>query len=85
MGIEQMLDWSKGFLERHRLNVHSVLMVDRLGAHRNNEVIETLEAGSVRPFLISSQASKLVSPCDNSFFASMKTRLPRTNTETIAD
>jgi hypothetical protein len=44
-GTEQMLDWSKGFLECHRSDGNSVLMLDRHGAHRNKKVIETLEAG----------------------------------------
>jgi hypothetical protein len=60
-------------------------MLDRLGAHRNKEVIETLEAGGVHPFLIPPQASTLISPCDSSSFASMKARLLRMNTETTAD
>jgi hypothetical protein len=82
MGTEQMLEWSRGFVERHAPEGESVLLLDRLGAHRNKKVLDTLEAGHVHPFLIPPQASKIISPCDNSFFSSMKARMRGQPTDT---
>lgn len=36
MGSEQMLKWSEGFVARHGDEGESVLIMDRLGAHRNH-------------------------------------------------
>jgi hypothetical protein len=84
-GAKQILDWSKGFLERHRSDGNSELMLNCFDAHRNKDVLETFELGGVHLLLIPPQVSKLVSPCDNSFFGSMKARIRRMRTETIAD
>ena len=85
MGTDQMLEWSKGFVERREPEGESVLLLDHLGCHRNKKVLQTLEDGGVHTFLIPPQASKLISPCDNTFFASLKARLRQMNTATSED
>jgi hypothetical protein len=37
----------------------------------------------MEPFLLSPQAVKLIFPCENSFFASLKARLRTMNTSTV--
>jgi hypothetical protein len=83
MGTEQMLSWSAGLVDRHPGD--HVLRMDRLRCHRNKEVIATLETGGVHPFFIPPQVSKYISPCDNSFFMSMKDRMRNMNTETTEE
>jgi hypothetical protein len=82
MGTKQMLEWSAAFAERHADQGDSVLILDRLGCHRNRQVLKTLEDGHLHRFLLPPQAAKLVSPCDNSFFASLKARLREMDTST---
>jgi transposase len=80
MGTQEMLEWSKGFAERHQADGESVLILDRLGSHRNKQVHGVLEEGGVKTFLLPPQASKLISPCENTFFSSFKARMRRTGT-----
>jgi hypothetical protein len=75
MGTDQMKQWTQGFVERHEEDGASVLTLDRLGYHRNREVLKTLEEANIHPFLMLSQTAKLISPCTTSFFASLKARL----------
>jgi hypothetical protein len=78
MGTERMLRWSVGFVDRHPGD--HVLRMDPIGCHRNKEMIATLETGGVYPFFIPPQASKYISPCENSFFSSMKARMRNMST-----
>jgi hypothetical protein len=82
MGSKQMLEWSAGFAERHRDQGDSLLVLDRFGCHRNRQVLKQLEEGHIHPFLLPAQKAKLVSSCDNSFFASIKARLRAMDTST---
>jgi hypothetical protein len=56
MKTKQMLEWSAGFVARHRDQGDSVLILDRLGCHRNRMVLQQLESEHVRPFLLPAQA-----------------------------
>jgi hypothetical protein len=64
-----MLDWSEEF-------------VGRVGSDRNKQVMAQLERGNMHVSLLPPQASKYVSPCDNSFFAALKVRLGHMDTST---
>jgi hypothetical protein len=80
-----MKSWTQCFLERHREDGPSVTIMDRLGCYWNREVLAQLQQREMEPFLLSPQAAKLISPCDNSFFASLKARLRTINTSTVED
>jgi hypothetical protein len=58
--------------------------MDRLGCHRNREVLAQLLEGKMESFLLPPHAAKLIFPCDNSFFASLKAQLRTMNTSTVA-
>jgi hypothetical protein len=75
MGTDEMLGWAGGFVGEHKDDGESVLILDRLGSHRNKKVLATLEAGHVHTVLLPPQASKLISPCDNSFFSAFKAEM----------
>jgi hypothetical protein len=82
MRTDQMKQWTQGFVERHEEDSASLLLLDRLGDHRDREVLKTLEEVNVDSFRMPHQTAKLISPCDNSFFASLKSRLPKLDTST---
>jgi hypothetical protein len=82
MGTEQMKEWTEGFIARSGNGTESVLMMDRLQAHRNPGVLGSLRQAHIEPFLLPPQTAKLISPCDNSFFASFKARLRTMDTST---
>jgi hypothetical protein len=82
MGSEQMTQWAQGFAERHGQEGQLVLMMDRLGCHRNRDVQERLREARIEPFLLPAQSAKFISPCDNSFFSSLKARLRTMDTST---
>jgi hypothetical protein len=59
-----------------------VLTLYQLGCHRNRMVLHQWESDHVHPFLLPTQVSKITSPCDHSFFASLKARLREVDTST---
>jgi hypothetical protein len=77
-----MKQWTQGFVERHKEDGASVLMLDRLWCDGNREVLRTLEEANIHLFLMPPQTAKLISPCDNSFFASLKARLGKLDMST---
>ena len=82
VGTKQMNDWADGFCRRHGSPDKSVLILDRLAAHRGADARTKLEGSNITPFFMPSQAARIISPCDNSFFSSMKARLACMNTST---
>jgi hypothetical protein len=77
-----MVDWRRYFLDRHRDDGPSVLVMDRVGCYSNPTVLRQLQETHIKPCLLPPQASKLISPCDTSFLASLKARLRGLDTST---
>jgi hypothetical protein len=49
--------------------------MDRISSHGNKGVLAMLETGGIHRFFITPQASKYLSPCDNSFFSPINPRI----------
>jgi hypothetical protein len=81
VGLQQMETWAEVFGTARGVN-ESILLLDRLQAHKNPRIHQILQTHHVKPFLFPGQASKFISPCDNSFFSSMKARIRRMDTST---
>ena len=78
MGSAQMLQWSQEFTARHatgELGFKAVLILDGLQAHKNPASLRILAESGYKTFFMPPQAARLLSPCDNSFFSSMKARM----------
>ena len=85
VGTLQMLEWSEGFCARHGSpEQRSILIMDRLAAHRGSDVANILRRNNIEPFFMPPQTARFLSPCDNSFFASIKARLKWMNTSTTS-
>ena len=83
MGKDQMMQRAQGFgLRPGAANQRSVLILDGLGAHKGSQVKEILNAYNIEVFITPPQAAKFLSPCDNTFFSSMKARMARLDTST---
>jgi hypothetical protein len=82
MGTDQMKQWIQGFSEQHEEDGASVLMLDCLWCHRNQEFLKTLKEANIHIFLMPPQTAKLISLFNNSFFGSLKARLRKLNTST---
>jgi hypothetical protein len=81
VGIKQMKEWAVGFCERHQQRP-AVVIMDALAAHKNKDVQSILESQQIKSFVMPPQTAKLISPCDNSFFHSLKSRLAVMDTST---
>lgn len=83
MGMVQMRRWVKEFGTTHYNEKGSVLLMDRLKAHENKQVIQELEdTYKFKVFLFPPQGARYASVCDNSFFHSLKARMRKMDTST---
>jgi hypothetical protein len=79
-----MLEWSKGLPSVINPRASRCWSwIDR--PHRNKQVHGVLQEGGVKTLLLPPQASKPISPCDNTFFSSFKARMRRTGTSTTEE
>ena len=82
MGLEQMMEWTKDFEQKHEHPDGTVLMLDRLRSHTNKAIQSHLESHNIKCFHFPPQGGKYGSVCDNSFFAVLKSRLQKMDTST---
>jgi hypothetical protein len=59
--------------------------MDHLGCHCNRTILRQLQEGHVETISLPPHGLKLISPCHNSFFASLKARLRGSDTSTTKD
>jgi hypothetical protein len=81
VGVNQMKECAESFCERHQQGL-VVLIMNAVAAHKNKEVGSILESQQIKSFIMPPQTSKQISPCDNSFFHSLKSRLATMDTST---
>ena len=83
MGLEQMTQWSSEFSEKFGHPDGTILIMDRLRAHMNEGIKNSLGEKHVKCFYLPPQGAKLASVCDNPFFSVLKSRLEKMDTSTV--
>ena len=88
MNKETMFDYIDE-VARH-VHKHSILLMDQAAHHTSGEVIDYIRAkmlldGSTmfKPYLLPAKSSFLISPCDNSFFATFKRNFHTKSRDTL--
>ena len=82
MNTEIMKNWAKLFRDNFKEQGELVLIFDNLRAHLNVDVRNLFTELNITTFTLPPQSAKYCSVCDNSFFASLKARMRKMNTET---
>jgi transposase len=71
LNIELMRLWVQEF-QNHIGPGPAVLILDQLSIHKNRIIMNHMTDADIKVFLMPGQTGKLLSPCDNFFFASLK-------------
>jgi hypothetical protein len=60
----------------------AVLIFDRLAIHMNRDICRLMESLCIKTFLMPPQSGKMIAPCDNFFFATLKNMMAKVDCST---